>query len=64
MSKFIQFIKESFINKPDLVSEETVKQAKALNRKIADATINGEENWHLCWTKDSIKCETSGDKNV
>jgi len=50
VGKFINILKQIIFNESDKSSEESIKEIQALNQKIRDITIDGENGWHLCWS--------------
>ena len=66
MGKFIQFLKEALSLKPDDKSEEIVNKIDGLKTKLTNATLNGEDHWHLCWErKKDCQCDkcSEGEKD-
>lgn len=64
MSKFIKLLKEAISLKSDDKSEDIVNEMDSLNNRITNATLNGEDHWHLCWEKrPKYKCKEESDAN-
>ena len=55
VSKFFEFLKQAILDTPDEASENSIKEIKAINRKLEDVTIDGEYSWHLCWSDKQTK---------
>ena len=50
MGKFFEFLKQAILDTPDEASENSIEKIQALNQKLRDITIDGENGWHLCWS--------------
>ena len=51
MGKFFKYLKEALLGKitENASIEKTIDQINKVNHELSQITINGEDDWHLCW---------------